>query len=131
MKIESKIINIYLTTWEMRIFCKLHMDFLQLPNYFLSRRIQDCSVSAMLSRSAKCLENGPIVSQIDNFYQIGGPLFSESLENLRQLLIDVFRNCPEKVSLTCRVLQWIVQKQTFFMLSINSLTYVNTDLSLS
>ena len=61
----------------MHIFRKLHMDFLQLPNYFLSRSIQNCSESALLSRSAKRLENDPIAYQIDNFYKIGEPLFSQ------------------------------------------------------
>ena len=36
-------------TWEIRIFRKLHMDFLILPNFsFPSRKTEDCSESAML-----------------------------------------------------------------------------------
>ena len=62
----------------MRVFPEIYMDFLQLPNYFLFRKIQDCSESVMFSRIAKCLENDPTVSEIVNFYKIRDPFFSQN-----------------------------------------------------
>ena len=109
------------------------MDFLQLPQYFPSRRIEDCSESAMLSRGGKRLENDPSVSRIYNFYKIQMPLLSL----MSRKSTPVFDSCfpqPSKKSITdipctCRVWQWIMQKhKLLLMLTINSLTYVKTDL---
>ena len=75
------------------------MDFRQLPNYFPSRTIEDCSESAMLSRGGKCLEADPSVSQIDNFFKIRGSILSLMSRNLRRLFIVVFLNRPNKVLL--------------------------------
>ena len=112
------------------------MDFLQLPIFSPSRRIEDCSESAMLSRGGKFLENDPSVSRIYNFYKIRGPLLSL----MSRKSTPVFDSCfpsPSKQSIidipcTCRVWQWIMQKyKLLLMLCINSLTYVKTGLRLS
>ena len=83
----------------------------------------------MLSRGGKRLENDPSVSQIDNFYKVLEPLLSLMSRNLRLLLIVVFLNHPKKLLLIYRAWQWTMQKhKLLFMLSVNSLTCVKTDL---
>ena len=112
------------------------MDYLTLPNSFPSRKIEDCTESAMLFRGGKRLENDSSFSPIYNFYKIRGPLLSLMSRkstpvfdscfpySSKQSTIDIPRNC--------RVWQWIMQKHKLLLtLSINSLRYVKTDLRLS